>query len=137
MFGFLGCGKVTVSYCDFWAPYRKNTIIGYVYADYVEKFRGRTCKGEHTHVALEGSLTTHASEHPPVLCSEFADTILTARRFVDDSIRMECLETTDRRAFALERTISMRFWNQPLGSCYCEKHVGARAIDWNILTFTR
>ena len=73
------------------------------YADDVEKFRGRTCKGGHTHVALEVSLVTHASEYPPGLCPEIADAILTARCFVDDSIRMDGVETTDRRADALER----------------------------------
>ena len=103
MFGFQGCGKAIVSYCDFGAPFRNNTIIGYVYADYVEKFRGRTCKGGHAHVALDGSLTTHASEYPPRFCSQIADAILAARRFVDDSMRMEGVETTDRRAGALER----------------------------------
>ena len=67
-------------------------------------------------MALEGSLTTHASEYPPGLCSEFADAILTARRFVDDSIRMEGVETTDRRAVALERV----YFNEILGSASWE-----------------
>ena len=103
LFAFPGCGKVTVSYCDFGAPYRKNTTIGFIYADYIERFRGRTCKGGHSHIALVGSLTTHASEYPPGLCTEIADSILVARRCVDDSICMEGVDATDNRAGALER----------------------------------
>ena len=43
------CGSVTVSYCSFGAPIKKNTTIGYVFATRMERFRGRTCKGGHSH----------------------------------------------------------------------------------------
>ena len=77
-----------VSYCEFGAPYRNHNMIDDVYADYFENFRGRTCKGGHTHVALEVFLITHASKYPLGLCSEIADAILIAKLIVDALIRM-------------------------------------------------
>ena len=76
---------MTVSYCDFGAPFRKHTTLGYVHAKFVEGFRGRTCKGGHTHVVLAGSLTSQASEYPPGLCEEVVDGISFERKAADDS----------------------------------------------------
>ena len=88
IFGAEGCGTVTLSYCSFGAPVKNNTTIGYVFATHMERFRGRTCKGGHSHEMLVGSKTTHASEYPPGLCDEVSDVIakdreLSGRHFAD------------------------------------------------------
>ena len=133
LFESTGCGKVTISYCDFGAPVRKNTTLGYVYAKFVEKFRGRTCKGGHTHIQLCGSLTSIASEYPPGLCREFADHVAWERKAADDSILLDDGSADSNRAGALERI----YFNEILESAPWEVIMrtacGARREHINIL----
>ena len=86
LFQHEGCTKITVSYCQFGALYRKNTTIGCIYTNYFEKFRGRICRGGHQHVRLEGGLCTSASEYPPGLCEELSESIRYARVMADEDI---------------------------------------------------
>ena len=76
LFQHQGCTKITVSYCQFKALYRKNTSIDCIYTDYLEQFRGRVCRGGHQHIRLVGGLCTSASEYPPWLCDELSDAFL-------------------------------------------------------------
>lgn len=103
MFDEVDCGTVTVSYCSFGAPIKKNTTIGYVYSTRIERFRGRTCQGGHSHIVLEGSKTTHASEYPPGLCDEISDVIAIDRELADDTVLTDWEAEADSRAGALER----------------------------------
>ena len=86
LFQHEGCTKITVSYCQFGALYRKNITIGCIYTNYFEKFRGRICRGGHQHVRLEGGLCTSASEYPPGLCEELSESIRYARVMADEDI---------------------------------------------------
>ena len=73
------CGTVDVSYCQFGAPYKKNTRLGFVFAEGLLAFKGRICRGGHAHIRLEGALTSKASAYPPGLCKEWVDIICLAR----------------------------------------------------------
>ena len=121
LFQHPGCTKLTISYCDFNAPYRKNTTLGLVYAGHFEQFRGRTCKGGHEHIQLKGSLCGLASEYPPGLCNELADAISYARRVADETILDDYYPTTNTTAAgagAFERL----YFNEILESA-----------DWHVL----
>ena len=83
LFSHTGCGLVNISFCQFGVPYRKNTTLGYIFADYVKRFEGRTCKGGHKHIALEGSLTSRASEYPRQFCEEYSEHIAHARSLAE------------------------------------------------------
>ena len=75
LFSHKGCGTVDIAYCSFGAPYPKNTRLGFIFATRLLSFEGRICRGGHSHIRLEGSLTTHAAAYPPGLCAEWADVI--------------------------------------------------------------
>ena len=79
LFAHLDCGIVPLSYCQFGAPYRKHTKLGFIYASFLSQVE-RVCHGDREHIQLRGALTTLASQYPPGLCSEFASAIAYARR---------------------------------------------------------
>ena len=98
------CGSVLISMCQFKAIYRKNTRLGYVFADRLQVFEGRVCPGGEcakNHVRLEGSLTTKASCYPDALCEEWAEQIVLTKTCTPDPLD-EYSPEGNHRAGALE-----------------------------------
>jgi hypothetical protein len=77
LFGKDGCSIVPFAMCSYGAPYKKMTKLGIVRASFLTSLE-KPCTGFHSHIRLEGSLTTQASEYPAGLCQAWAALLVDA-----------------------------------------------------------